>query len=290
MSKIQILIITFLLIICVGFTWAEETELVPAGTLRVTLAPSFGFQIQKWDGLDTAKVKALNIGLGFEYGVINWISAQILWVPGVNVWSSMDDYNNYGYLSDIYGGLKISLIGAASPVASEKIRLAVAGGIKIPQVSRDSSDWEADLHLWGSSLRLFFDYLFTPVFYLNAFAEGIYYPEQHYEGPNYTTRNVYHPLDLYFELEPRFKYLAGEKTILHFGLPLNLFFAPWINRNDPDAMESTLRLSVGMFFTASFSGCEVPFDLSLRYVAPVWGKFDQPIHRVTLLGRLYFKH
>jgi hypothetical protein len=289
MKKTRIFCIALLLCFCLGFAWAEETELVPSRTIRLSLAPSFGFQLQKWEGLDAEKVMAFNTGLGLEYSVNDWIGVQALWIPGVNAWSSTENGGTYGLLSDIYGGPKFSMIGSASPIKREDMRLAIAAGLIMPLPSTDSSGFEGDRHLWGSSLEVYFDYIFTEVFYLNLYTQMVFYPDQRYIGPNYFTRSVFHPLDLSFELEPRFRHEAGNGVVLHWGLPVNFSVAPWLNYNDADREGTELCLSAGAFFTASFTSPRVPFDISARYTAPAWGRYVQPVHRVDLTGRIYFK-
>jgi hypothetical protein len=287
MNKKQILCIAFGLCFCLSFALAEEAELAPAQTLCITLSSYFGSQLQEWEGSAAGKVTAVNAGLGIEYSVTDWLTAQALWIPGINAWSRMDGGGKYGLLSDIYGGFKIGIIGEASPAQREDMRLTLGAGIIAPLPSTNSSAREGDRHLWGSALKVYYDYIFADFFYLNAYAEAVFYPNQRYEGPNYSTRSVFHPLDLSFELEPRFKHEIGNGVALHWGLPLNFFAAPWQNRNDEAAKGAELRFTPGAFFTASFTGIKLPFDVSLRYAAPAWGKYVQPVHRVELSARLY---
>jgi hypothetical protein len=45
---------------------------------------------------------------------------------------------------------------------------------------------------------------------------------------------------------------------------------------------------VGVFFTAAFVRMKYPFDITVKYDAPVIGKNDRPVHMVSLLGRVNF--
>lgn len=295
MKKLPVIVLALLPVFGSLPVFAEESSLLAGRTLRLTLAPSFGFQIQEWEGREGAKVMLFNAGMGLEYGVSEWFNAQVLWVPGVNAWSELKadggGSSTYGYLPDLFLGLKLGIIGQDAPVVKENMRFSVAAGVKTPLPSTDGSDLEGDYHLWGSALRLYYDYVFSPLFYLNTYVEAVYYPDQRVIGPNYATRSVYHPLDLRFQLDFRFRRALEEKGVeLHWGLPLTFFVAPWINRNDKaGGMESVMHFTPGLFFTAFWPSMKYPFDVSLRYEAPVWGKYELPIHRVSLVGRIYFK-
>ncbi|MDR2480427.1 MAG: hypothetical protein LBD48_14110 [Treponema sp.] len=290
MKKIVIAAAVLLALSGAAAVFAEEAELLPESTLRLTIAPSFGFQVQEWEGSGDDTVMLFNTGLGLEYGVNNWLSAQVLWIPGVNAWSKLDG-GKYGLFSDVFLGIKTGIIGSGAPVDNSAMRLSLAGGITAPLPSSKGSTREGDYHLWGSVLRLYYDYIFSPLFYLNAFAEMVYFPSQRLIGPNYGTRSVNHPLDCTFELDSRFRYPLEDKgLVLHWGIPLTFRLAPWLNRNDEEyGMESAYNFSVGAFFTVTFAELKFPLDLTLRYSAPVAGQYEQPVHRVSLLGRLNFK-
>jgi len=267
---------------------AEETRQVSSGTLRLTIAPSFGFQVQKFDSPDTGKVMAVSAGMGLEYGATDWFCAQALWLPGINAWSKMDG-GTYGRFSDAFLGMKFGIIGENALVVRDNYRLAIAAGVITPLPSTDGSDHEGDYHLWGTALQFFYDRIVTPLFYLNLYAEFIYFPDQRLIGPNFTTRSVYHPLDMTYEADFRFRYAVQDKNmVLNWGFPQTIFFSPWINRNDPNAMDTMVTVTTGLFFTASFTGFKVPFDISLIYKAPILGRNVQPVQRLSILGRLYF--
>jgi len=286
MNRKIIFAITILLALSVSPGYSAETELVSDKTLRITVAPSFGFQAQEWDGMEVGKVMAFSTGLGFEYGINNWFAVQALWLPGFNAWSYYDA-GKYGYFSDSFFGLKAGILGGQGLIANRVFRVAVAAGLDLPLPSWHDSEREGDKHLWGSVFQVYYDILCYPVFYLNFFAEIAYYPEQRVIGPNYETRSVDHPLEITFELEPRFKHEVGRGITLHWGIPLNFFVAPFVNQNDDDAPGPQISFNPGMFFTAAFADFKVPFDISLSYVAPAAGKNIEPVHRVSLLGRIY---
>ena len=287
MNRKIIFALTLLLAFSIYFTHAAETELVGDRTMRISFAPSFGLQIQEWEGMEVGKVMNVSLGLGVEYGINNWFSVQALWFPGVNAWSDYDN-GDYGFFSDGFIGFKAAIMGNQGFISHDMHRVAVGAGLKTPLPSRTDSAREGDKHLWGSAFQAYYDIMIVPLFYLNFFTEFVVYPDQRLKGPNYTTRSVKHPLDITFEIDSRFKYeILGKGVTLHWGIPLTLFVSPWINRNDANAEETQLSFTPGVFFTASFTDYKVPFDISVRYTAPVVGLAIEPIHRVSLLGRIY---
>jgi hypothetical protein len=279
----------------VGAVYGEEAALVPEKTLRLSVAPSFGFQVQEWyDEAESAgKVMVFNTGAALEYGVTGWLTAQALWIPGINLWSDMkwdtepDPEEKYGLFMDPFLGLKIGILGEDALIEDARMRFSLAAGVKAPMAATEA--WEGDRHLWGSSLRAYYDYVVTPLYYLNLYLELVYFPEQWTDNPNYSSRTVDHPLEITMELDNRFRYpLDGGDMVLHWGVPLTYSIAPWADRNQGDeGMKPQYSFSLGAFFMLSFVKMALPFDLSLRYAAPLSGKNEQPIQRVTLMGRVY---
>jgi hypothetical protein len=205
------------------------------------------------------------------------------------------DDNKFGRLTDLFVGGKATFVGEEGILLdSSEMRLALGLGIKAALPRTENSTREEDLHLWGSAGRLYYDYIFDPLFYLNTYIEVVYYPDQKGDGPNYLyggrteTRTVSHPLELTFEMEGHFRYqVENSGIVLQAGIPLRYNMAPWIDREGDDkAKESQYRFSAGAFFMVSFTGIEFPLDLGLRYLAPLAGKNDQMIHRITLFGRI----
>jgi hypothetical protein len=136
------------------------------------------------------------------------------------------------------------------------------------------------------------------MFYLNGYLEGIYYPKQVAQTPNFRHGNANHPLDITMELEPRFVFeLPGPEMELRCGIPLRYTVSPWYDYDGlglPDGYgdvykEAVHHFSVGVFFTTAFVGMQYPFDITVKYMAAVAGRNDRPIHQVSLTGRVNFK-
>ena len=272
-----------------GTAFAEEAALVSDHALRITLVPSFGYQIQEWEwegGVSSEKVMLASVGIGLEYGPADWINFQLFWIQGYNVYSEIAD-GDYGSMTDLFLGVKIGLWGESALIQSEKIRFSFAPGIKVPlggfnTVDQADTVREPDQHLWGSALRLYIDYVINPLFFVNVYLEGIYYPKQWTYNPAYKTHLVNHLVDITPEIEVHFRYPLQNKNIaLKAGLSASFFIAPIMNSNDDDAT-SQYRFCGGAYFGAEFGPS---FDLMVSYLFPVAGKNTEPVHLASLVAR-----
>ena len=287
---IKILCTFIFVITMIGTTFAEEAALVPGNTLRASLVPSFGFQIDnwEWEGVSTESVMFAGVGLGLEYGPADWVNFQLFWVPGFNVYSEIPG-GKYGNMTDLFLGFKIGLWGKEALIESEKIRFSFAPGIKIPLAGFNTVDKadtvrEPDQHLWGSVLRLYFDYIINQYFFINVYLEGIYYPKQWTYNPAYKTNLVDHPIDLTPEIEFHFNYPLENGIVLKGGLSGTFFIAPVMNSNDSDA-SNQYRFSAGAYFGAAFTPA---FDVLIRYSFPVTGVNTEPVHLGSIVARYLF--
>jgi hypothetical protein len=277
------------LVLIAAAAFGEEAQVLGEQTLRFTLAPSFGFQVQEWDweGVDTGKVMVFSVGPGVEYGIANWLDLRLLWLPGVNAWSQMENGGAYGIFQDMTLGLKAGIIGQHALTASEQHLLSAAAGIKLPFPSAKDSLREGDQHLWGTVIQVYYDFIATPIFTFNVFAEGIVYPSQYADTPNYAPRTVKHPVDLRFELEPRFQYPIEKAGInLLWGIPLAFSVSPVLNSNDNDAAAVACSFNPGAWFGVGFTRTPVPIEVTAHYAAALVGINAEPLHRVSLIGRV----
>jgi hypothetical protein len=272
--------------ICAAY--AEDAALVPERTLRASLIPSFGFQFQKWEweGVSTENVTFAGIGLGLEYGPAGWINFQALWDPGVNVYSKING-GDYGIMTDLFLGFKLGLFGKEALIQSEKTRLSVAAGMKTPLggfyiTEKARTVREPDQHLWGTVLRLYFDYVIKPFVTIDVYLEGVYYPQQWTYNPAYKTNMVNHPVDITPELEFHFSYpLPKSSVTLKGGLSATFFIAPVTNSNDDNA-SNQYRFSAGAYLGAAFAG---NYEILARYHAPIAGLNTEPVHIASLVAR-----
>jgi hypothetical protein len=287
MKKILFSVLCVLLIGAAAF--AADATLLGENTLRFTLAPAFGFQVQEWDWekVPTDKAMFFNIGLGAEYGVTNWIGAELLWIPGVNAWSKIEG-GKYGLFNDIYFGVKGGIMGPGALIPLDGMRFSAALGLLGPMpVVGDDVVREPDDHLWGTVLKLYYDYIPSPMFTLDVLLETAIYPNQYGSAPNWEEGMVKHYADIGFELEGRFTHpIEGKGFTIYWGIPVRMNLSPVMNDNDADAGELRYSLAPGLYFGMGFEKTPVPIEWYLKYSAPVIGLNDQPVHLVSLLGRV----
>jgi hypothetical protein len=183
--------------------------------------------------------------------------------------------------------MKGGILGENALIAVDKMQFSAALGMKVPLPSREDSIREPDQHLWGTVIQLYYDYVFHPIFTLNAFMEWNIYPYQWADTPNYAEGAVGHYFDMVGELEGRFQYpLETAGLNLYWGVPLRFSLAPFINTNDANAGDLQYCFTTGLYAGLGFMRTPEPIELFVRYAAPAAGKNDQPIHRVSLLGRV----
>jgi hypothetical protein len=142
----KILFFGLALLVLGSALFADDAKVMPMRVGRFYLAPSFIFgdkafnkDGERVNNENNASVKALNLAMAVEYGVIDWITAAVQWVPGINIWSKMETdpalssggMDLFG-VGDLFVGAKIQIIGSAAPVKTDNFRLALAAGVKIP--------------------------------------------------------------------------------------------------------------------------------------------------------------
>jgi len=144
---------------------------------------------------------------------------------------------------------------------------------------------EPDIHLWGSVLRAYCDFLFGEYFYVNLYAEGIYYPPQKSDNPVFNTGLVKHNMELTGEIEPRFV-VTLEKVTLRGGLSGRFFSAPLMNSADANATDQYC-FSAGTNFSVLITDMKAPLEILVGYNVPIVGKNVNPFHKVNLTFRVY---
>jgi hypothetical protein len=268
--------------------FAGDAEAVSEGVLEISVTPAF-FRIapSDWD-IGSAPLLFINAGLGVEYSVIPWLSTFAAWAPGANMYSSLDA-GTFGYLGDVTVGLRGQIIGPEAPVSKEIMRLTTALEMKIPLPSTGDAG-EPSNHLWGAGLEASYDFIVNQYFFLNAFAEAFYYPDQPSDNPNFGPGNmrVSHPLDLLFQIEPHgILPLKEGAIVLKGGLPISYAMSPATTKEKVGTFEMRHKISLGPVFTVAFTRMKLPFEISLGYAAAVWGKNDFASHDIILSGKMF---
>jgi hypothetical protein len=262
--------------------------------LELTLPLGIGVAGQRWNGggqwKNASRFLTVSTGLGAEYGVIPWLSVFFRWTPGINMASKAEGKNG-GLFNDMILGFQGSVLGPDAPLAvlqRKDMRLAAALRFKAPLPSRDGSKDETDLHLWGTGLKVSYDYIILPQFYVNAAADFFYYPRQWADNPNLGGEGrIELPLDFQFELEPHGVFaLRGGFLVLSAGLPFTYQMSAESKIDGRSLKNDRHRFTIGAAFGAAFK-TKIPFDLELLYAAPVAGKNGFAVHAVTLSGTVY---
>ncbi|QQO08608.1 hypothetical protein [Breznakiella homolactica] len=261
------------MVCCGSVIFADDAKTMPARVGRFYVAPTFAFangeynddwEYEKYDDGDGA-LKVFNLGFAVEYGVLDWITAAVQWVPGWTIWSEVDttigasDDVDANGLYDLFVGAKIQIVGEKAPVKSTMFRAAIAPGVKIPLPGNDFEDEfksaitndsltgaNADKHAFGVGSRAYFDVLINKMFYINLYGEFLYFPikksfKDHsivYQGlvaqnpalkPLLDDVDVSYGWDLTLELEPNFETTLTDGLTFSAGLPITFVMTPGLS-------------------------------------------------------------
>ena len=191
--------------------FADDAKVMPMMVGRLYLAPTFSMGTGEYDkdGEFTSfddSIKVFNMGFALEYGIINWITAAVQWVPGWTIWSDISGassakglLNGFGSKSDVhtngvadlFAGLKIQVVGEKAPVKTKMFRFAMAPGAIIPLPGPDFEDEVAnvmtsdkaalsrmDNHVLAAGIRSYFDWIINEHFFINLYNEVVFYPKK----------------------------------------------------------------------------------------------------------------
>ena len=204
----KLLVFGLVLLLAGSALFADDASVMPAMVGRFYVAPIYSFAMGEYDtdgkyqSFDDGSIKLFNLGFALEYGIINWITAAVQWVPGWTPWSNikaatspvfapmgMDPSTNTNGVADIFAGAKLLLVGEQAPFKSSMIRFAAAPGVIIPLPGPDfESEVEnamknekatfsnMDNHVFAAGGRFYFDYVINKNFFINLYNETIVYP------------------------------------------------------------------------------------------------------------------
>jgi hypothetical protein len=296
-----------------AIAFADDALVLPKGVLRFYLAPAYGFINEMFD--DDAErqdmpveLDLVNVGLALEYGVTDQVSIAVQWVPGYTVWSKTDPEAPIGDATvngpfDIFAGAKIQILGPKAFVPNETMRFAVAPGVVIPTPGADASEqtenmlddekfvlMDLDRHAFGAGARLYFDYVVNEAFFVNLYAEYIYFFEKEYDDSlRYGDFEVKHGYSLNLELEPQYQAALAE------GITGQVALAAVLGLGGEDEVEGTGQENDGYLFSlrpnasVMFMNTPVPLEFKASYSLPLMGKNDIAANFFVLEGRVYLK-
>ena len=265
------MLIIFVIGILASAAYGEEASVLPEGDLRFSVNESAGYA----EGEPLA-----DFGLGVEYAPSDWLNLQLLWNPRFHPDPS---------IGNMYVSLKGFLLGegALASAGSQWLRLSAALGILIPPPDKQPNLRDQTQDLWGSALRLYSDFLFGRYFYINLYAEGIFYPPQYVDNEVFYGDWVRHYIDLTGELELRFEAPLKNGFVLKWGAPARFFYAPYMNAADEYAGSQYL-LSAGGYFGIKLPDGKPPFELYLKYSGGILGRYVNQAHRASLIFKFTF--
>jgi hypothetical protein len=278
---------------------ADDASVLPTRTLRLSVVPMYSTCTQNYnkdgnlvDIIHHDRLTTGNLGFELEYGISNWISADLQWTPGVNLYSKVvsDIYKNenmYGFY-DLAAVAKIQIVGEKAPVRSRTIRFTLAPGLKIPMPepdwqeqfkaknNHDDYTWTSvDKHAFGIVGRLYVDYVLNKIFFLNLYSEYIYFFERKSanEGPAPTTYDLAYGYALTLEAEPHFEFLLNKGLKLGLSLPANYIMGPDVLVNG-DVRTNSAYYFLKLSPTASLSLMKsfIPLEFKAGYSLPLVGE------------------
>ena len=323
------LVVGAVLLALAAAAFGDDALQLPKGVLRTHFTGAYAFYSQEFDpdgqrinptGFDS--LSAINLGGAAELGVIDWLSAAVQWDPGLNIWSATNNgtppYDRLvaNGLYAVFVAAKMQVIGPQAPIASEKIRLAAAPGVKIPM---SVPDWERqyeyqtsgttdfiaeslDKSVMGFGLRAYFDYAPSKRFFLNLYSQFIYYPQaetseivslQEWTAshilaePTYEVKFGY---DFTLEMEPHFETAFSNGMSLGAGCPVTYTLSPAVVRGgtaDPDGSSYMLSVSpnLSLFLTQLF----IPTEFKIGYTLPLLGQNTKAANMLALQIKTYFR-
>lgn len=295
--------------------FADDALVMPKGVLRIYLAPTYGFINEGFDDdaerVDVgSEIDLFNLGLAIEYGVTDQVTAALQWGPGYTLWSKLDPEPlpvgeaKVNGAFDLFAGAKFQIVGPKGFVPNEAMRVAAAAGVVIPMPGASAEDetanaldddkyiaMELDRHAFGVGARGYFDYLFTKEFFVNLYAEYIYFFEKDYDDSvNYgDLEEVKHGYQLKLEVEPQYSMPVGEGMTAEFGLAAQLKLTGETEVGGTGGGDDGYLFSVKPNASVFLMNTPVPIELKASYTLPLMGKNDYAANFFTLEGRVYLK-
>ncbi|MCL2044722.1 MAG: hypothetical protein FWG89_11355 [Treponema sp.] len=215
--------------------FADDAKVMPSLVGRFYVAPTFSFAPGffdadgKYQSYDNGAVKVFNLGFALEFGLNDWITAALQWVPGFTPWSNVEaavpaaiaafrsdnSYNTNG-VADLFAGAKIQIAGENAPLKNSAVRFALAPGLIIPMPGPEfDKEFEKvykgeaitfsnmDNHVFGAGGRVYLDFVINENFFINLYNETIFYPlrrDLDRAGPNLAAAKELIPMGIFQEV------------------------------------------------------------------------------------------
>jgi hypothetical protein len=282
-----VLLLVCLLLFAVSPLAAETAEGPAQGTLWARLNVSALTGHGGWDAagerIDGEVLNYLAFGADLEYGVTPWVSLFGRWEPGY-LHSAVAGAGEAGTMGDLRFGLRLGVAGERALIKTGFLRVAVLAGVKMPLPSGEDTAWEPGTRLWGAGFGLSVDYIPLPWLQVNLSGDVLVNPEQISDNPAYGRRGVDHALDMVFSLEPRLSILNPDGVIL--GLPVVYEYSPESERAGVGLGDERRLLSAGCSYTLAARSAAWPFEVTVKYLAPIDGMNRIREQRLSLSGKV----
>jgi hypothetical protein len=291
MKMMKRFIFTMAMLVIGVAVYAEDAEVLPAGTLRVDADASVGFVREGWDAdgekTDMPDATIIGASIGFSYGFTNWFTAVIDWSPGVTDTdlTSIDVGDDGNSADEIYEGLndfslkaQFKLLGEGAALPSGHFRMRATPGIIIPFPGIDDKDALGN-HAWGFGGDVSFDALITKDFFINVFSEVYWFPIDNKSKTN-------HEWEFTLAAGPQYTLAVGSAHLV-FAASVDWEISPE-NGNGilVDGVSShllTLRPALALKLTRPFA-----VDIGIEYALPIYGKNNYAVHTITVKAPVYF--
>jgi len=272
MKKITIFIF---MLVCYGL-FAQDARVMPAGTGRFNIMPSFSFATGERDAggnferFGSVQERLFNLGFGADLGVLDWLTVSAHWFPG---WVARSDENTVtNNVSELFVGAKIQLLGEKAPFTSGEFRFAVNPGVYVPLITDQA---------FAFVTRFYFDWIFNRNFFVSLTNETMIFPgNQDFAdaGPDFAHIRGNANYSLRFGLGSTFTAPITEGIDLTVGLPASYRYLPYPQHS----------LGVNPHVSFFFRNTALPLELKLQYYFPLWGRDTRARHDASLLFRIYF--
>jgi hypothetical protein len=235
--------------------FANDARTVPAGVLRITMAPTYAFAdkqqyLNHYEDLDVLhdatsrqKLTFLNLGLAAELGVTDWLTLEVQWLPGWTLFSTLEfspdifapSHVNIDGFDDLFAGIKVQILGDKGLIRNAGARLTLEPGVIVAmpdvnwddQAARRATGQDFTIlslakHAYAFGARLSFDYYLTSFFFFNLFGEYIHYSplSNSQMEPGMPRATINWGNQITFELEPRLEFLLFDAVRISAGIPI----------------------------------------------------------------------
>jgi hypothetical protein len=258
------------------------------------------------DGASRQSLQFFNIGVGVEYGILDWLTADAQWIPGLTLDSGLtftpdflglSDTNINGF-DDMWVGVKVQVLGQKGIIFSRSLRLALEPVIIVamPDVNWDEQNklrsMGADFtmlslakHAFGFGGRVSFDFYLADFFFVTLLGDyRRYFPRENAQLATDMPRGKteWGP-DVTFEVEPHLEFDIADGIMLAFGAPLVLASYGTLHI-DGAAVDGTLssRVYVSPYAAILLAKTRLPVEVDLQVPITLYAT-DLPVINSAIL-------